>query len=400
VLKWTDRRPRVAIRTDAPIERVAWAEVLDPIPAAVATRRDRGTLAARPGPMNGQTEVTPIGQLVLARLLVAGDKGATGTEIKKALEPLIRHRWAGAELTEALEQALAGLETAGLIARTRKGKTERGTLTPLGRRHTLEVLGLDLLPPGTTWDKVKKVYLAALALGLPTPRGEAAARFGRDTGFQAALLKAQFGLPLDDFPQKLEDVIGALSWTLMGFPPGRKFDAKSVQAALLHRALGDDRELGPKPDPKKEAARLLARKAGARQAGKDELRLAVIRHWVDGQPAAPEPPQPVDAPEPPGAAAPLDLGTFARRVQEAARSSPSGRFGDNKVFIAHVWRALKEDPAFAALGPDGFKRRLAEANNARLLDLSRADLVEAMDPEDVRLSEVPYLGATFHFIRI
>ena len=47
-----------------------------------------------------------------------------------------------------------------------------------------------------------------------------------------------------------------------------------------------------------------------------------------------------------------------------------------------------------------FKQRLAEANNARLLDLSRADLVQAMDPEDVRLSEVAYLNATFHFIRI
>ena len=52
------------------------------------------------------------------------------------------------------------------------------------------------------------------------------------------------------------------------------------------------------------------------------------------------------------------------------------------------------------MGLDGFKGRLAEANNARLLDLSRADMVEAMDPDDVRLSEVPYLGAVFHFVRI
>jgi hypothetical protein len=47
-----------------------------------------------------------------------------------------------------------------------------------------------------------------------------------------------------------------------------------------------------------------------------------------------------------------------------------------------------------------FKQRLAEANNARLLDLSRADLVQAMDPDDVHLSEVTYLNAVFHFIRI
>jgi hypothetical protein len=96
----------------------------------------------------------------------------------------------------------------------------------------------------------------------------------------------------------------------------------------------------------------------------------------------------------------LDLDVFAKRVVEAARESRSGRFGSDKVFVAHVWKALQDDPAFAAMGLDGFKHRLAEANNARLLDLSRADMVEAMDLDDVELSEVPYLGATFHFIRL
>jgi hypothetical protein len=44
--------------------------------------------------------------------------------------------------------------------------------------------------------------------------------------------------------------------------------------------------------------------------------------------------------------------------------------------------------------------RLVEANHAGLLHLSRADLVQAMDPADVRESEASYLGAPFHFIRI
>ena len=152
----------------------------------------------------------------------------------------------------------------------------------------------------------------------------------------------------------------------------------------------EDRPADPKPDPKKEATRLLSRQVGARQSGKDELRMAAIRRWVEGAAALePAPPPALD----------LDLDTFARRVVEAARSSPTGRFGDNQVFIAHVWDALKDDPAFAAPGVEGFKARLAEANNARRLDLSRADLVEAMDPDDVRRSEVRHLGATFHFVR-
>jgi hypothetical protein len=347
--------------------------------------------------MSGQTEVTQVGELLLARMLVAGDKGATGGEFKKALEPLLGHRWIGAALSERIERTLAELATAGLVARIRKprSKTGRDSLTPEGRRRALEVLGLDQLPPKTTWDQLKKTALVARALDLSPPKGEEAKRFGTDNGFKAALLKSRFGLPLGAYP-KFEEALDALAWTLMGFTPERKFNVKTVQAALIRRALGDpDPKLEPKPDPKKEASKLLAKEVGARQSSKDELRLATLRHWSDQEPvpAAPEPSPPTPLPS-------LDLDTFAHRAVEAARSSPSGRFGDNKVFVVHVWRALQPDPAFAPMGLDGFKRRLAEANNARLLDLSRADMVEAMDPEDVRLSEVAYLGASFHFVRV
>ena len=82
--------------------------------------------------MNPASEMTVVDQVVLARLPVAGEKGATTTEIKKALDPLLGHRLAGAALADRLAQALAALDSAGLAHRTRKGKTERGTLTPEG----------------------------------------------------------------------------------------------------------------------------------------------------------------------------------------------------------------------------------------------------------------------------
>jgi hypothetical protein len=47
-----------------------------------------------------------------------------------------------------------------------------------------------------------------------------------------------------------------------------------------------------------------------------------------------------------------------------------------------------------------FKNRLVEANQQGLLHLSKADLPEAMDPNDVRESETPYLNAVFHFVLI
>ncbi len=342
--------------------------------------------------MNESSSPTLVGQIILARLLVAGEKGASGSDLRKALELLAGHRWAGSALGERIDQALAGLVAAGLVQRPLLvRKTERVYLTASGRTAILGTLGLDHLPPKTTWDKLKKTYLAASALGLPTPKAQAAKLFGGDPGFKAALLKVKYDLPLGDFPT-FDQAIDALAWTLLGLPAGRKFDVKAVKTALIRRALGDDRALEAKPDPKKEAAKLLAKALGARQSGKDELRLSALRHWIDGEAGAPAslPVAPTDD---------LDLEAFARRVVEAARSSPTGRFGTNKVFVAHVWQALCDEPAIAALGFDGFKTRLSEANHARYLDLSRADLVEAMDPDDVRLSEVSYLGATFHFVR-
>ena len=120
----------------------------------------------------------------------------------------------------------------------------------------------------------------------------------------------------------------------------------------------------------------------------------MVRNWIDRSLGLPEPePSPPPAP-------PFDLHRFTDCVLAAARACPTGRYGDTKVFIVHVWRALRDDPEFRGTDFPTFKQRLAEANNARLLDLSRADLVQAMDPEDVRLSEVSYLNASFHFIRI
>jgi hypothetical protein len=97
---------------------------------------------------------------------------------------------------------------------------------------------------------------------------------------------------------------------------------------------------------------------------------------------------------------PFDLDTFANTVKAVARTCPTGRFGDNKVFISHVWRQLQDQPQIAPLGLAGFKQKLVEANRENLLTLSRADLVQLMDPADVRESETAYLNAAFHFILV
>jgi hypothetical protein len=216
---------------------------------------------------------------------------------------------------------------------------------------------------------------------------------GQDGGFKAALLRSLFELPLPDRPTPAQ-ATDALAWKLLGVDSAEKFSVAAVQRFLFQRALGEPQ--GRAADAKKTVDLLLAKRLGARRNEGKELRDALLRGWVDRSLDGEKRPAPAPAEPPP----PVDLAAFAEEVRSAARACPTGRFGDSKVFIAHVWRLLRERPDFRDMGEAAFKKHLAEANNARLLDLSRADLVQAMDPDDVRQSEVSYLNATFHFIRI
>jgi hypothetical protein len=134
---------------------------------------------------------------------------------------------------------------------------------------------------------------------------------------------------------------------------------------------------------------------GARRSDAESLRLAALRSWLVPSNTLASPPDLTVFDTSPDQE---NLRTFAERVREAARASTTGRFGGDKIFISHVWHTLKHQ--VRGLDERAFKDRLLEANRARLLSLSRADLVEAMDPADVAASETRYLGATFHFIAL
>lgn len=103
----------------------------------------------------------------------------------------------------------------------------------------------------------------------------------------------------------------------------------------------------------------------------------------------------VDEPAP----LPADERAFAERVLSAARASKTDGHGGNKVFISHVMRQLERE-GIAVGDADAFKARLVAAQRRDLLSLTRADLVEAMNPADVEASETRYLSTTFHFVRV
>jgi hypothetical protein len=99
-------------------------------------------------------------------------------------------------------------------------------------------------------------------------------------------------------------------------------------------------------------------------------------------------------------AAEVGLEMFAAQVLEAARSSKTGRFGDDRVFVSHVWRQFKKDHKKSGLDLETFKARLVDANRERHLSLVCADMAPFLPQKDVQESEIRYLSATFHLLCI
>jgi len=101
----------------------------------------------------------------------------------------------------------------------------------------------------------------------------------------------------------------------------------------------------------------------------------------------------------------LEITGLVHRALAAVQEA--GRFGDRKVFIASLWTTMLriESETSGALTQGAtlahFKvwllTRDGTEEGARLIVLSRADLVAAMDPAAVAASETVADGATFHF---
>lgn len=146
------------------------------------------------------------------------------------------------------------------------------------------------------------------------------------------------------------------------------------------------------------AAFILKTKYGFTSTAAPALRLKLIHDQL----ASAAPPLPAVVPHA-VSEEPFDLTTFANTVLKLARvSPPEDRFHDNKVFIAPLWRSSQREPNFPRLTLSEFKTRLIEANTDALVNLSRADEVQSMDPQAVQESATkhPVADATFHFVLI
>ncbi len=318
--------------------------------------------------------------LALAWLLTRPKRRGSRKELNKALMPIVAHRWSRAEWASRCDALLEELARDGRVLSRERGGLE---LTQAGQASGLSLLGVEHLPRGMSWAKLKQTLLLARALGLP-PTRQTLARLEDADGVRAALLRQEHQLSLPEAPTLIQ-ARDRLLWRLMGLETEQPFTLHAVQAHLLGKLLESK-----VAHPELALRQLAARTVKAPRPDAEAIRMAALRGWllpVEAEASSTPAPAP---------ASPDSLSAFAERVLAVARGSTTGRFGENKVFISHVWKALQSEGG----SREAFDQQLLEANRARRLSLSRADLVEAMNPADVSESEVRSYGASFHFIVI
>jgi hypothetical protein len=331
-------------------------------------------------PRAPETAEGRLATLAIARLtFVARPAGAA--EVARQLR-----RFAPRDLTEgawgqAVERALAAAGAAGALSADlapRAGELAR-RIGPFRADR---------------WPQLAERVLPALGLGVaPSDAAALAALRDRDA-WAAAIVARAHGLWRSGRAPSASAVCDALVWIGLGLAgkPGRC--PAAVRAYALRAQLGV--EAGA--EPAGLLRQLAARTVGAASAGLRALRDALVRAWI-----AEEPLGPPSA----GAAAPTSgdragsgaaAGSLVAAARAAAAAATTGRFGEHKVFIAAVWRALRATPEWAELPLPELKQALLAAHQRGELVLARADLVAAMDPDLVAASEAAADGASFHFV--
>jgi hypothetical protein len=329
--------------------------------------------------MTASVSVRRLEDLILTRMLASskgsGQQAKVRADISRLLpQPMTADAW---------NRHVAALRSEGLI------EPKRFLLTEAGKARVLEALGIEALPPRLNWTTVLARYLMPNILGVSPEDVALREQIGESATLQACAVAWGFDLPMRRYPS-LNAVMEAAVCKELGFPECNKL--AEVQRVVLSRRLNSSKVLSAN----ELAAQLPAWLTGARRRDVREIRMALVRDWLTNAPTSP-PPEPTKECVP---AFPVqfDLATFATETLTVASSCPTGWFGERKVFINHVWRALRQLPRWSELELPSFKQLLVEANQARLLELSRADLPELLNLDDVRESETRQVNAVFHFI--
>lgn len=318
--------------------------------------------------------------LVLARLAPSTKSPPSPSEIAKGLFPFVSFRLSESEWRR---------ELGGILTRLREiGELESGklALTSSGQRRLAQTLGMAAVPKTSGWREFKTKYL---------PRLVDEGRFSQAADRNSALGLIATELDLSDIPLTEAGIGNAWLKRSLGLR-GKVVTLDAVRAVLLARALG----LPGRPRTKDVLKLYAVKLTGAKSTRREDILQAQARKWLEAPEHAHQA-NTIDQVVPDEASAkPAETRSTIERILAAARSPNTRRFGDGKAFIASVWQQLSSDPDVRKIGEAGFKQLLVEAHQRGELTLSRADLVSAMDPNDVAASETRHLNATYHFIQI
>jgi hypothetical protein len=330
--------------------------------------------------------------LILARLASSKRSPPSVEKLEQDLFPFVEARLSRREWSSQLETRLAALRAEKLL-------DARRVPTPQGLERLRKALGVRELP--ARWSEIWRALVPALALELPGSQWSEVASADR---LRARLIRQDRELSLPELPT-LAQAVDAQLWQALDLPGTGPLTLGKLRRALLERTLGTS--LRAKSIDAAEVGRWLATTAaGTTTRDIAAIQRALVGRWVFDSaaaedPGAPEPPRTRErARKPPPASESSSLAGWAGQVQALADATQAGRYGDERVFIAAVWRAAQTGPAALDGSLSAFKARLVEANRASLLRLHRADLVGAMDEQLVRDSETRHLNAIFHFIEI
>jgi len=316
--------------------------------------------------------------LVLVRMTLPSKTPVAPSVVRRDVGKLLGSDFSAADFDDVRNE----LASAGFLT---KGKRNTFTLTDAGREHALRFLGVAELPAPMNWSMVIARYLFPKAAGLSA---DSAAKLDSGDKLAAFILKQKYGLAAGA-GSTVSQVLEAVACERLGF--SHETTLNGLLCGVLSRLMGSERLA-----KEKLVKQLPLFETGLTAVSADAARCKVVRDWLGGTRLRQQPSVPTELPP-----EPFDLPAFAATVRAlAAKSPPGDRFHDNKVFIAALWRATQEEPSFPPISLLEFKQRLLEANSQNLLHLSRADFVQAMDPQLVADSETVYLNAAFHFVLV
>ena len=325
--------------------------------------------------------------LILVRFLALPAKNRPGPQkIKQDLAKFFEGIPLEQPWNDCFEQAVEQLLSERLIER------RPISLTETGRQQAYQFLGVTSLPSSIQWTTLRDQYLVAKSLGLRSDSSEDRSQIADGQKLRGYVLKREHHLNGRPFPT-VKQATDALAWRELGVQTEIAFNEKNV----LRYLLGDSLEGSCKSSTDQLRNQLVSQALNCGSQEVREQRWEILRRLASprtssfiSQPASLETPDSI----------PFVLSEFARQVNAVACSIPTGHFGDHKVFVNHIWHQMQQRPICKHMTLETFKQRLTQANTARLLTLTKIDLVGAVNPDDLAESEIQHLQATFHCVKI